>query len=172
MYESLASNFADVVQYNKDNRNESSITIDMVCDVLVNEKNGVPVNRLAEVSNMLLKKNKEKCLDYKYNKMVEEMRNTSWAQQNNDGGNIPFNNFIIFTVSKYFMVKLKCNFISLLGRQWMYQTCTEFGFYQTSTARPLLFSETFPVDFFVQQCADIFGPRYNFNIPLNTLLLK
>ena len=47
----------------------------------------------------------------------------------------------------------------LIGRQWVYQTCTEFGFFQTSTARPNLFSDTFPVDFFIDQCADIFGPR-------------
>lgn len=42
----------------------------------------------------------------------------------------------------------------------MYQMCTEFGFFQTSTARPKLFSETFPIDFFVQQCIDVFGPRF------------
>lgn len=47
-----------------------------------------------------------------------------------------------------------------VGRQWMYQTCTEFGFYQTSTAKPNLFSDTFPVKFFIQQCIDIFGPRF------------
>lgn len=56
----------------------------------------------------------------------------------------------IYCILKYFF----------LGRQWTYQTCTEFGFFQTSTARPKLFSETFPVDFFVQQCVDIFGPRF------------
>ncbi|KAJ8664614.1 hypothetical protein QAD02_006276 [Eretmocerus hayati] len=131
LYETLASNFADVVQYNKDNRKDSTITIDMVCDVLVDEKKGVPVNRLAEVSNMLLKKNNETCLDYKYDKMIKELRNITWAEQSNAG-----------------------------GRQWYYQTCTEFGFFQTSTARPNLFSETFPVQFFVQQCSDIFGPRF------------
>lgn len=43
----------------------------------------------------------------------------------------------------------------------MYQTCTEFGFFQTSTARPKLFGETFPVKFFIKQCSDIFGPRFD-----------
>lgn len=81
MYETLAENFADVVQYNKDNRNGSTITIDDVCNILVDEKKGVPVIRLAQVSNMLLKKNEEKCLDYKYSKMVEELRNISWSAQ-------------------------------------------------------------------------------------------
>lgn len=131
LYETLAGNFAEVVQYNKDNRNESSVSIDTMCNILVDEKVGIPVHRLADVSNLLLKNNNEKCLDYKYTKMVEEMRNITWADQKYPG-----------------------------GRQWMYQTCTEFGFFQTSTARPYLFSETFPVDFFIQQCVDIFGPRF------------
>ncbi|XP_046734543.1 putative serine protease K12H4.7 [Diprion similis] len=138
MYESLASNFAEVVQYNKDNRKSSktaNITIDTICNILVDEKRGTPVSRLAEVSNLLLKANKEKCFDYKYSKMISELRNVSWADEAAEG-----------------------------GRQWTYQTCTEFGFFQTSTARPLLFSETFPVDFFVQQCTDIFGPRYNIHL--------
>lgn len=55
------------------------------------------------------------------------------------------------------------------GRQWIYQTCTEFGFFQTSTARPILFSDTFPVEFFIQQCIDIFGPRYNLDLLNNAV---
>lgn len=94
LYESLANNFADVVQYNKDNRNGSTITIDNVCDILVDEKKGVPVNRLAEVSNMLLKKNEEKCLDYKYSKMIDELRNITWAgQESIPGGKLQIFNF-------------------------------------------------------------------------------
>lgn len=52
--------------------------------------------------------------------------------------------------------------ILFVGRQWMYQTCTEFGFFQTSTAQPNLFGNNFPVNFFVQQCTDVFGPRFVF----------
>lgn len=50
-----------------------------------------------------------------------------------------------------------------LGRQWTYQTCTEFGFFQTSSYQPQIFGDKFPVDFFVKQCEDIFGPKYNAN---------
>lgn len=134
LYENLASNFAEIVQYNKDNRNSSKfakITIDTVCDILVDQNRGIAVDRLAEVSNMMLNASKEKCFDYKYSKMLDEMTNVSWKAEMSEG-----------------------------GRQWTYQTCTEFGFFQTSTAKPQLFSETFPVDFFVNQCSDIFGPRF------------
>lgn len=138
LYETLANNFAEVVQYNKDNRQSSKIknyTIDTICDILVNETKGIPVDRLAEVNSLLLEANMEKCLDYKYSKMIDELRNISWKSEMAEG-----------------------------GRQWFYQTCTEFGFFQTSTARPKLFSETFPVDFFIQQCTDVFGPRYNIHL--------
>lgn len=58
---------------------------------------------------------------------------------------------------------LLCQFMCFcaVGRQWTYQTCTEFGFYQTSNYKPQVFGDRFPIDFFVQQCMDIFGPKYN-----------
>lgn len=135
LYETIASDFAGIVQYNLDNRNNSNManmTIGTVCGILTNEADGsVAIDRLASISNRLLNASNKKCLDYMYSKMIHELRNVTWASEEAEG-----------------------------GRQWMYQTCTEFGFFQTSTARPNLFSETFPVDFFVKQCTDIFGPRY------------
>ena len=138
LYETIASNFAGIVQYNKDNRNNSAManmTIDDACDILTNEKLGIAIDRLAILSTKILNATKDKCLDYMYSKMIHKLRNVTWTSEEAEG-----------------------------GRQWMYQTCTEFGFFQTSTARPSLFSETFPVDFFVQQCIDVFGPRYNIHL--------
>lgn len=137
-YETLASNFAGIVQYNKDNRQSSqtaNITIETVCNVLVDEKIGKSIDRLAYVNDIILNATKEKCLDYRYAKMIHELRNVTWASEQAEG-----------------------------GRQWMYQTCTEFGFFQTSTGQVNVFGNNFPVDFFVQQCVDIFGPRYNMNL--------
>ncbi|XP_063840120.1 putative serine protease K12H4.7 [Scylla paramamosain] len=56
---------------------------------------------------------------------------------------------------------------SVGGRSWMYQTCTEFGFYQSSDSRQQPFGNEFPVEFFVQQCQDIFGPRFTENLVLS-----
>ncbi|CAG2118341.1 unnamed protein product, partial [Medioppia subpectinata] len=42
-------------------------------------------------------------------------------------------------------------------RQWTYQTCTEFGYYQTSDLPNSPFGHNIPVEFFTKQCADIFG---------------
>jgi len=90
LYETLADNFASIVQYNKDNRQSSqtlNITIETVCDILVDEKIGIPIDRLAYVNNMILNATKEKCLDYRYDKMIRELRNTIWASEQAEGGN-------------------------------------------------------------------------------------
>ncbi|XP_070499827.1 putative serine protease F56F10.1 [Chironomus tepperi] len=134
LFEGLAGDFAGVVQYNKDNRDGNPVTIDDVCGVMCNQTIGVPVTRLAEVNKMILLESKQKCFDYKYDKMIDQMKNTSWDSEVSEG-----------------------------GRQWTYQTCTEFGFYQTSDKPNLLFGDKFPADFFVKQCTDIYGDSFNFD---------
>jgi len=134
LFESLASNFAGVVQYNKVNRRADvkPLDIDDVCQIMVNTTIGTPVNRFAQVNAMLLNQSKEECLDYKYDKMVDEMKNISWSSKVSEG-----------------------------MRQWTYQTCTEFGFYQTSDDKNLIFGDRFPVEFFVQQCEDVYGKKFD-----------
>lgn len=86
----MASNFAGIVQYNKDNRQSSqtaNITIETVCDVLVDEKIGKSIDRLAYVNDIILNATKEKCLDYRYAKMIHELRNVTWASEQAEGGN-------------------------------------------------------------------------------------
>lgn len=45
--------------------------------------------------------------------------------------------------------------------QWTYQTCNEFGFYQTSDKKDRIFGDRFPLVFFVKQCTDIYGHDFN-----------
>lgn len=45
-------------------------------------------------------------------------------------------------------------------RQWIYQTCNEFGWYQTSSSRQQPFGTKFPVDLYTQMCKDIYGDRF------------
>jgi Serine carboxypeptidase S28 len=131
LYEGLASDFAGVVQYNKDNRDNNHVSIDDVCDLMCNQTIGPPVTRLAAVNSLLLKENDQKCFDFKYDKMVQQMKNVSWDSEVANG-----------------------------GRQWTYQTCSEFGFYQTSGDSNFVFGDKFPADFFVRQCTDIYGDRF------------
>lgn len=84
-FESLASNFAGVVQYNKDNSPHAKVTIDDICEIMENTKIGAQIDRLAAVNKLLLDQANEKCLDYKYDKMIQIMRNTSWDSSQADG---------------------------------------------------------------------------------------
>lgn len=86
LFESLASNFAGVVQYNKDNSPHATVTIDQVCDIMVNTTIGPQIDRLAAVNELLLNDSKQTCLDYKYDKMVKLMQNTSWDSDEANGG--------------------------------------------------------------------------------------
>merc|ERR1719232_541557 len=42
-------------------------------------------------------------------------------------------------------------------RQWIYQTCTEFGWYQSSDQPSGAYGTKFPVEFSLKGCRDLFG---------------
>lgn len=91
-FETLAGNFAGIVQYNKDNRigkktKGTNITIDTLCDVMTDKTIETAVDRLAVVNKMLLATFDQKCLDYKYDKMIRANRNISWNSETAEGGN-------------------------------------------------------------------------------------
>lgn len=45
-------------------------------------------------------------------------------------------------------------------RPWIYQTCNEIGWYQTSTSRKQPFGTNYPLDFFTTLCADAYGKKF------------
>ncbi|XP_062136950.1 thymus-specific serine protease-like [Drosophila sulfurigaster albostrigata] len=111
------------------------IPIANICDFMVDDSIDTLVTRLGAINNFLLKKSNKTCLDYKYDKMISDTKNVSWDSENAIEGT----------------------------RQWHYQTCTEFGFYQTSANKLDLFSVRFDVDFFIRQCMDVFSNRMDSN---------
>ncbi|XP_065205164.1 putative serine protease K12H4.7 isoform X2 [Planococcus citri] len=50
---------------------------------------------------------------------------------------------------------------SLSSRLWLYQTCSEYGFYQTSSKPKDLFGSALPIDYFIKTCQDVFGTEFN-----------
>ena len=50
------------------------------------------------------------------------------------------------------------------GRQWTYQTCTEFGWYQSSDVPDSSWGDIIPVSFFENMCKDIFGPKFTLDL--------
>ncbi|XP_076453998.1 putative serine protease K12H4.7 [Babylonia areolata] len=137
LYSVLTGNFEGVVQYNKDNRAfegavGSNITIGTLCDIMDKNTSRPAVQRFADVNSLMLATYQEKCQDFSYQSMVSDMKTVDWKSDAAEG-----------------------------GRQWTYQTCTEFGFYQTSDDNSQPFGHKFPLQFFIKQCQDIYSPKFN-----------
>jgi hypothetical protein len=95
LYESLAGNFAGVAQYNGDNRQFEggtfNLTLDEVCDIMVNESLGTPVKRYSLVNGKILERYNKKCLDYKYDKLITDLGQADWhCEAAESGGKIVF----------------------------------------------------------------------------------
>ncbi|XP_025192131.1 putative serine protease K12H4.7 [Melanaphis sacchari] len=140
LFEILADNFAGIVQYNKNNRfysnpERSSVTLETLCDIMVNKSIPTPLDRYAAVNSKILSLYKTDCQDNIYSQTIDFYVNTSWSSDAAGG-----------------------------ARQWTYQTCTEFGFYQTSSQDDHVFGHNFPIQFFIDLCKDIFGKSYNLEL--------
>lgn len=48
-----------------------------------------------------------------------------------------------------------------MTREWFYQTCTEYGYYQTTNSKESIFGTLFPLEFFEKLCMDLYGDYYN-----------
>ncbi|GAB6029846.1 Thymus-specific serine protease [Chamberlinius hualienensis] len=137
-YSYLCGNFEGVVQYNKDNREfqgskATNITIDTICGIMDDSSIGAEIDRYAAVNSLLLDAYDDVCLDYGYNDMITYLQGETWDSPGAQGG----------------------------ARQWIYQTCTEYGWYQSSDLEGQPFGAKFPIDFWVNQCADIYGAKFN-----------
>ncbi|XP_003742341.1 putative serine protease K12H4.7 [Galendromus occidentalis] len=131
-FQTIAGNFEGIVQYNKDQRMEGRTNISIDDLCRLMENAPTPLEGLASVNDLLLESTDSKCLDYDYAKFVREMRNVSYSSVAAEG-----------------------------GRQWTYQTCVEFGFFQSSDAEDQPFGDLFPVELFIQQCRDIFDDFFD-----------
>ncbi|XP_028650255.1 thymus-specific serine protease [Erpetoichthys calabaricus] len=142
--ETLAGNFMDVVQYNEDNREfegvpGTNITIKVLCNIMEDESLGTPYDRYASVAHLIQTTLSQKCLDVKYKNYVKDMSNSSWDGPASGG-----------------------------GRQWVYQTCSEFGFYQTTDSPNQPFSG-FSLVYNLKQCSDIFGSSFTATLVTNAV---
>lgn len=133
LYQVIASHYGFLVQYNQDTAGVfPNVTIDRVCSVLTETTLETPLERLAASGELILAELGEPCYDYKYDPMMESWRNITWSD---DGAS--------------------------LWRQWFYQICTELGFFRTSSSEPHTFGNKFPLDFYIQQCKDVFGEKFS-----------
>ncbi|XP_073838546.1 putative serine protease K12H4.7 [Musca autumnalis] len=64
---------------------------------------------------------------------------------------------------------LDSTYIYGASRPWYYQTCNEYGWYQTSASANQPFGTKFPVTLYTTLCGDIFGSKYS-NEHINELV--
>lgn len=78
---------------------------------------GDALARYAAVNDIILNTYDQTCLNVSYTDFINQMKKTSW----NDSASVG-------------------------GRQWTYQTCVEFGFFQSTDSEEQPFGQTVPVE--------------------------
>ncbi|EDW83811.1 uncharacterized protein Dwil_GK13807 [Drosophila willistoni] len=56
---------------------------------------------------------------------------------------------------------LETKYTGNIMRQWIYQTCNEYGWYQTSGSSNQPFGTKFPLTLYTTMCADIYGEKFS-----------
>ncbi|KAM9663671.1 thymus-specific serine protease-like [Trichechus inunguis] len=107
------------------------INIDNLCDNMTDASLGSPYDRFTKIIHLFLKSKHVDCLSASYSDELEELSNSSLG---------------------YLRIKYE--------RQWLYQCCTEFGFFMTTDSKNQPFSGT-PLRYFLQLCSDVFGPEFS-----------
>ena len=82
----ISGNFEGVIQYNKDNRefegiSTANITINDLCDIMTASGSKTPIENLAKVNDFMLQAYDQKCLDYSYKSMIQEMAATTFKSE-------------------------------------------------------------------------------------------
>ncbi|XP_064143463.1 putative serine protease K12H4.7 [Loxodonta africana] len=129
------------VQHNKNEKNDKgeqlSFSMDELCDAMANTSLGSPYHRYVRIILLTYKDKYSPCFAAHYRTKLKILLDTSI---NHHDPNI--------------------------DRQFFYQSCTEFGFFQTTDSKNQPFTGL-PLSYFLQQCSDFFGPKFN-NDSLNT----
>lgn len=74
----------------------------------------------------------KECMNFNYKDYVEKFRNVTWGSVANQQ-----------------------------MRQWTYQTCAEFAWFQTSTSSDQIFGTKYPLDYFYRICNDLFNDKFS-----------
>ncbi|KAK5979165.1 Serine carboxypeptidase S28, partial [Trichostrongylus colubriformis] len=136
-YSTIYGNFQGAVQYSGDNAGvyASAFGIPQVCDIMNNNKTD-QLTRLRNVNQyMALMSGGFYSTANSYDEMIEYLQETQ------------------FENDEYF---------DSGARSWTWQTCTEFGYYQTTDGGPNgIFGSVTPLSLYANMCRDVFGQKFN-----------
>lgn len=132
--QNLIGLFAGVVQYNQDNRQfEGATHTNITIDVVCGMMTEAGSDPVEQWAAINTVLTDGECTAFNYQDMITEMQNTALDAPAAEG-----------------------------GRQWTYQTCAEFAYFQTTDAKSgQPFGSPLPLSFSVQQCIDIYGPMFD-----------
>ncbi|XP_049744804.1 putative serine protease K12H4.7 [Elephas maximus indicus] len=129
------------VQNNRNEKNykgeQLSFSMDELCVMMADISLGSPYYRYIRITHLLFKHEYSRCFPAHYREKLEVLLDSSIDHHN-----------------------------PTTDRQLFYQSCTEFGFFQTTDSKKQTFTGL-PLSYFVQQCSDFFGPKFNHD-SLNT----
>lgn len=104
-------------------------TIEDICQEIINTDKPTDLEKFAAWFTSYMTGGDRYCIEGDYMATINYHRDTSWRTETVKDGD----------------------------RQWVYQTCSEFGYYQTSDSPDQPFGSWFPISLFEQACEDIFG---------------
>ncbi|EYB85935.1 hypothetical protein Y032_0288g1485 [Ancylostoma ceylanicum] len=139
-YSNVIGYFQGINQYSGDNRNEATrngLGIPMACQIMSNATLGDEMTRVKKLMDWYVTMNGGTldCYPNSYKEFVRYYSDISYSNQLLDD--------VVAT------------------RSWIWQTCTELGYFQTTDGgNNGIFGSTLPVDFYSDQCTALFGPEY------------
>ena len=170
LFESLIGNFEDIVQYNKDNKafeggKHDNVTIKTLCDIMAGDsEESSETSELDEMATFL----KDTFLNRFDGGDAPPAKKTNLEKfANVNELYLKIHDQECFDVSYDEMIKelQNVNFNKNIGgRQWIYQTCTEFGWYQSSDQPGHPFLDHFPVQGRNILVESLLIPSVHFNI--------
>jgi hypothetical protein len=132
-YDNVMGNFMYTVQYSEDNVAyfANQLTIPAVCNMMTASNGHSLVQKLADVNSFVGKYLGGGCTGTSYNDFIRGMQETSFDSPYAD------------------------------SRSWVWQTCTEFGYFQSTDKTDNIFGSNVPVQFYIDQCTQIYGSQFN-----------
>ncbi|XP_043940170.1 thymus-specific serine protease-like [Protopterus annectens] len=109
------------------NKEAPTYNIAKFCNIMSNKSLGTTYSRLIVAVKQYMEDMSLHCMDYSYKKSLADLRNTTFSP------------------------------VGVGLRQWYYQTCTEFGYYQTCEDESCPFSRLMTLEAQLDICSKVFG---------------
>jgi len=108
----------------------NNMNISTLCSIMTDETFASPLERLAVVNSKMLEEAGEPCIQHDYDSFLNIISDIHWS-----GHGVGY-------------------------RQWIWQTCTEFGWYQTTNQPSGVYGSSLDLGFFERWCQDAFGDYF------------